>query len=69
MRTDRAVCGTRRPRRGAKSNYHYETPFLWLARKCVGSNSLVFAEEPPLRGPMTAERRAIVYAFLDHSTY
>lgn len=25
----------------AKSNYNFEKPFLWLARKLVGNNALV----------------------------
>ena len=37
----------------AKSNYHFEKPFLWLARKIVGSNDLVFVEAPALRPPET----------------
>jgi GTP-binding nuclear protein Ran len=29
----------------AKSNYHFERPFLWLARKLTGKNDLTFVEE------------------------
>ena len=30
----------------AKSNYHFEKPFLWLARKLVGDPNLEFVEMP-----------------------
>jgi GTP-binding nuclear protein Ran len=33
----------------AKSNYHFEKPFLWLARKLVGNPNLQFAENPALQ--------------------
>ncbi|KAH7036196.1 putative GTP-binding nuclear protein Ran [Linnemannia elongata] len=32
----------------AKSNYNYEKPFLWLARKLAGHEDLVFAAMPAL---------------------
>lgn len=32
----------------AKSNYNFEKPFLWLARKLTGDSNLVFAEAPAL---------------------
>jgi len=32
----------------AKSNYNFEKPFLWLARKLVGDPNLVFVEAPAL---------------------
>jgi len=32
----------------AKSNYNFEKPFLWLARKLVGEPNLVFVESPAL---------------------
>ncbi|KAG9073343.1 GTP-binding nuclear protein gsp1/Ran [Linnemannia hyalina] len=32
----------------AKSNYNYEKPFLWLARKLVGREDLVFVKMPAL---------------------
>jgi GTP-binding nuclear protein Ran len=34
----------------AKSNYNFEKPFLWLARKLVGNPSLVCAGVDLLRG-------------------
>ena len=30
----------------AKSNYNFEKPFLWLARKLVGNNALVRLHNP-----------------------
>jgi len=35
----------------AKSNYNFEKPFLYLARKLVGDPSLVFTEMPALAPP------------------
>lgn len=35
----------------AKSNYNFEKPFLWLARKLVGNPSLEFAAAPALAPP------------------
>ncbi|EJD02457.1 ras-domain-containing protein [Fomitiporia mediterranea MF3/22] len=32
----------------AKSNYNFEKPFLWLARKVVGNNTLEFVAAPAL---------------------
>ena len=32
----------------AKSNYNFEKPFLWLARKLVGNQSLEFVAQPAL---------------------
>jgi GTP-binding nuclear protein Ran len=36
----------------AKSNYNYEKPFLWLARRLAGNNNLVFVEQPTLQVPV-----------------
>jgi len=33
----------------AKSNYNFEKPFLWLARKLTGKANLTFVEAPALR--------------------
>ena len=33
----------------AKSNYQFEKPFLWLARKLTGNNELQFTENPALQ--------------------
>lgn len=46
----------------AKSNYNFEKPFLWLARKLTGDNHLVFAEAPAVEPPdptavLTEEQR------------
>ena len=35
----------------AKSNYNFEKPFLWLARKLSGDNQLMFVEAPALQPP------------------
>mmetsp|Transcript_7870 Transcript_7870/g.9822 ORF Transcript_7870/g.9822 Transcript_7870/m.9822 type:complete len:130 (+) Transcript_7870:360-749(+) len=35
----------------AKSNYNFEKPFLWLAKKLSGDNSLTFVESPALQPP------------------
>ena len=35
----------------AKSNYNFEKPFLWLARKLVGDPNLEFKEMPALQPP------------------
>merc|ERR1712193_506449 len=36
---------------GAKSNYNFEKPFLWLARKLSGEAELEFVEMPALKPP------------------
>lgn len=38
----------------AKSNYNFEKPFLWLARKLVGNPSLEFVAAPALAPPEVA---------------
>ncbi|CEP03523.1 GTP-binding nuclear protein [Plasmodiophora brassicae] len=35
----------------AKSNYNFEKPFLWMARKLVNNQNLVFVEQPSLQPP------------------
>ena len=35
----------------AKSNYNFEKPFLWLARKLVGDPNLELVEMPALEPP------------------
>lgn len=35
----------------AKSNYHFDKPFLWLARRIFGDNNLQFVAAPALRPP------------------
>lgn len=35
----------------AKSNYNFEKPFLWLARKLTGESNLEFVEMPALAPP------------------
>jgi GTP-binding nuclear protein Ran len=38
----------------AKSNYHFEKPFLWLAKKLSGNPNLTFAEDLALAPPEVA---------------
>ena len=38
----------------AKSNYNFEKPFLWLARKLTGHQNLTFVESPALKPPEVA---------------
>lgn len=38
----------------AKSNYNFEKPFLWLARKLVGNPQLEFVASPALAPPEVA---------------
>ncbi len=33
----------------AKSNYNFEKPFLWIARKLIGNPTLTFVEAPALK--------------------
>lgn len=35
----------------AKSNYNFEKPFLWIARKLIANQNLVFVESPALKPP------------------
>jgi len=35
----------------AKSNYNFEKPFLWLAKKLSGDNALSLVESPALQPP------------------
>lgn len=35
----------------AKSNYNFEKPFLWLARKLLGDSNLEFVAAPALAPP------------------
>ena len=35
----------------ARSNYQFEKPFLWLAKKLVGDNNLTFRDAPALAPP------------------
>ena len=49
----------------AKSNYNYEKPFLWLARKLSGEASLEFAAMPALAPPeVQMDPAAIAEGFL-----
>lgn len=35
----------------AKSNYNFEKPFLWIARKLIGNPNVEFVESPALKPP------------------
>lgn len=48
----------------AKSNYNFEKPFLWIARKLVGDPNLEFVEMPAL-APKDVEIDAIEQAKID----
>lgn len=47
----------------AKSNYNFEKPFLWIARKLIGNPNVAFVESPALKPPEVvideAQRRQI----------
>lgn len=42
----------------AKSNYNFEKPFLWLARKLSGDNHLTFVEAPAPQPPVFTRMNA-----------
>lgn len=44
----------------AKSNYNFEKPFLWLARKLVGNQSLEFVAAPALAPPEVQVDQAVL---------
>ena len=44
----------------AKSNYNFEKPFLWLARKLVGNQSLEFVAAPALAPPEVHVDQAVL---------
>ena len=47
----------------AKSNYNFEKPFLWLAKKICGDNNLTFAAMPALAPPeVTIDREQLLAA-------
>ncbi|OBS58038.1 hypothetical protein A6R68_10834 [Neotoma lepida] len=43
----------------AKSNYNFEKPFLWLARKLIGDPNLEFVAMPALAPPEVAQTTAL----------
>lgn len=47
----------------AKSNYNFEKPFLWLARKLVGNQSLDFVAAPALAPPEVQVDQAAMEAY------
>ncbi|GAB0147246.1 hypothetical protein EsHS_00007634 [Epichloe bromicola] len=44
----------------AKSNYNFEKPFLWLARKLVGNPALEFVAAPALAPPTATVDHALL---------
>jgi GTP-binding nuclear protein Ran len=47
----------------AKSNYNFEKPFLWLARKLAGNQSLEFVASPALAPPEVQVDAAVMDAY------
>lgn len=47
----------------AKSNYNFEKPFLWLARKLVGDPNLEFVEMPALQPPEIVMEPSLVQQY------
>lgn len=47
----------------AKSNYNFEKPFLWLARKLVGNPALEFVAAPALAPPEVTVDQATLDAY------
>ena len=47
----------------AKSNYNFEKPFLWLARKLAGNQSLEFVASPALAPPEVQVDTALMDAY------
>lgn len=47
----------------AKSNYNFEKPFLWLARKLVGNAALEFVAAPALAPPEVTVDQATLDAY------
>ena len=49
----------------AKSNYNFEKPFLWLARKLVGDPNLEFVAMPALQPPEVAIDASTIQQYED----
>lgn len=49
----------------AKSNYNFEKPFLWLARKLVGNPALEFVASPALAPPEVQVDEALMAKYQD----
>lgn len=47
----------------AKSNYNFEKPFLWLARKLVGNPTLEFVASPALAPPEVTVDHELLAAY------
>jgi len=52
----------------AKSNYNFEKPFLWLARKLVGNSTLEFVAAPALAPPEVTVDQATLDAYQKEMT-
>ncbi|CAO3616952.1 unnamed protein product [Mucor hiemalis] len=49
----------------AKSNYNFEKPFLWLARKLIGNPNLDFVAAPALAPPEVTVDPALMQQYTD----
>ncbi|EAL52137.1 Ran family GTPase [Entamoeba histolytica HM-1:IMSS-B] len=49
----------------AKSNYNFERPFLWIARKLTGNPNLVFVADPRMLKPAEIDPRTIQQESID----
>jgi GTP-binding nuclear protein Ran len=47
----------------AKSNYNFEKPFLWLARKLIGNQNLEFVAAPALAPAEVAVDSALMQQY------
>jgi len=47
----------------AKSNYNFEKPFLWLARKLIGDPNLDFVASPALAPPEVSVDPALMESY------
>lgn len=52
----------------AKSNYNFEKPFLWLARKLVGNQTLEFVAAPALAPPEVQVDQAVLEQYAKEMT-
>ncbi|CAG8832484.1 34148_t:CDS:2, partial [Gigaspora margarita] len=49
----------------AKSNYNFEKPFLWLARKLIGNPNLEFVASPALMPPEVPVDHALMKQYTE----
>jgi GTP-binding nuclear protein Ran len=52
----------------AKSNYNFEKPFLWLARKLIGNSNLEFVAAPALAPPEVQVDVGLMQKYTDEMT-